>query len=194
MNDFICLFLIFLVKKQSVPVVPWNAEQNSILLYQPFILLLHKLGFHLPADAGKLFVRIPEFWTADILFNVAEKLGPIDKCNLLLFFSFFFAFLSLSALYLTSVRWANFNFSNTFCLACLKFDVNELNVLPPRITMYGPINQGKNIDMSQEQIDATNRDLNFTFPTNALNTSSIIRYDNWYDLWKPVCHNEQLIF
>lgn len=104
MNDFICLFLIFLVKKQSVPVVPWNAEQNSILLYQPFILLLHKLGFHLPADAGKLFVRIPEFWTADILFNVAEKLGPIDKCNLLLFFSFFFAFLSLSALYLTSVR------------------------------------------------------------------------------------------
>lgn len=70
------------MKKQSVPVVPWNAEQTSILLYQPFILLLHKLGFHLPADAGKLFVRIPEFWTADILFNVAEKLGPIDKCKL----------------------------------------------------------------------------------------------------------------
>lgn len=69
------------MKKKSVPLVPWNAEQTNILLYQPFTLLLHKLGFHLPADADKLFVRIPEFWTADILYNVAKKLGPIDKCN-----------------------------------------------------------------------------------------------------------------
>lgn len=69
------------VKKQSVPVVPWNTEQTSILSYEPFILLLHQLGFHLPVDAGKLFVRIPEFWTADILFSVAKKLGPIDMSN-----------------------------------------------------------------------------------------------------------------
>lgn len=72
--------IYFTVKKQSVPVVPWSTEQTNVLLCQPFILLLHKLGFHLPADAGKLFVRIPEFWTADIMFSVAEKLGPIDKC------------------------------------------------------------------------------------------------------------------
>lgn len=45
-------------------------------------MLLHKLGFHLPTDAAKLFVRIPEFWTASILYNVAAKLGPIDKSNL----------------------------------------------------------------------------------------------------------------
>lgn len=74
-------FSLYLVKKQSVPLVPYNCEQNKILEYQPFVLLLHKLGFHLPADANKLFVRIPEFWTADILYTVAEKLGPIPKCK-----------------------------------------------------------------------------------------------------------------
>lgn len=70
---------MFVVKKQSVPVIPYNAEQTTILSYEPFILLLHQLGFHLPVDAGKLFVRVPEFWTADILYSVANKLGPIDK-------------------------------------------------------------------------------------------------------------------
>lgn len=72
---------VFIVKHQSVPVVPWTAEQNFILSYQPFMLLLHKLGFYLPADSGKIYVRIPEFWSADILYAVAEKLGPIDQCN-----------------------------------------------------------------------------------------------------------------
>lgn len=64
---------------KSIPLVPYNAEQNKILVYQPFVLLLHKLGFHLPADANKLFVRIPEFWTPEILLTVAEKLGPISR-------------------------------------------------------------------------------------------------------------------
>ncbi|XP_055590048.1 protein timeless isoform X4 [Uranotaenia lowii] len=68
-----------ILKKKSIPVIPWNQEQFSILSYQPFILLLHKLGFHLPADAKKMFVRIPEFWTADILYNIAQKLGPLEK-------------------------------------------------------------------------------------------------------------------
>ncbi|EDO63569.1 AGAP008288-PA [Anopheles gambiae str. PEST] len=68
-----------ILKKKSIPVVPWNQDQFAILSYQPFILLLHKLGFHLPADAKKMFVRIPEFWTADILYNIALKLGPLDK-------------------------------------------------------------------------------------------------------------------
>lgn len=67
------------MNKQSVPLVPFNDEQNKILVYQPFVLLLHKLGFHLPADANKLFVRIPEFWTANTLYTIAEKLGPIAK-------------------------------------------------------------------------------------------------------------------
>lgn len=72
---------IFTEKRQSIPLVPFNAVQNKILVYQPFVLLLHKLGFHLPADANKLYVRIPEFWTAEMLFSVAEKLGPIQECK-----------------------------------------------------------------------------------------------------------------
>lgn len=66
------------VLKQSIPVVPWNEEQWNVMNIPPFILLLHKLGFHLPADTGKLFVRIPNFWTADYMFTIAQKLGPID--------------------------------------------------------------------------------------------------------------------
>ncbi|XP_069692424.1 protein timeless isoform X2 [Periplaneta americana] len=72
----------YTLMKQSIPVVPWNLEQKNILSYEPFILLLHKLGFHLPADSGKIFVRIPNFWTADVLFNIAQKLGPIDTSSL----------------------------------------------------------------------------------------------------------------
>nr|UQF78881.1 timeless [Gampsocleis gratiosa] len=68
--------------KQSIPVVPWSTDQKNILLYQPFILLLHKLGFHLPVDSGKLFVRIPNFWTPDVMFSIAQQLGPIDKSSL----------------------------------------------------------------------------------------------------------------
>jgi timeless protein len=67
--------------KQSIPVIPWNLEQKNILLYQPFLMLLHKLGFHLPADSGKIFARIPNFWTADVLFSISQKLGPIDLCK-----------------------------------------------------------------------------------------------------------------
>lgn len=68
-----------ILKKKSIPVVPWNLEQFTILSYQPFVLLLHKLGFHLPTDAKKMFVRIPEFWTTDILYDIALKLGPLDR-------------------------------------------------------------------------------------------------------------------
>ncbi|EDS28654.1 timeless protein [Culex quinquefasciatus] len=68
-----------ILQKKSIPIVPWNLEQFNVLSYQPFVLLLHKLGFHLPADARKMFVRIPAFWTADILYNIALKLGPLEK-------------------------------------------------------------------------------------------------------------------
>ena len=47
-----------------------------------FILLLHKLGFHLPADVGKVFPRIPHFWSADHIYSIALKIGPIDKENM----------------------------------------------------------------------------------------------------------------
>lgn len=52
------------------------------MLYQPFVLLLHKLGFQLPADAGSVFARIPDFWTPEMMFNLAKKLGSLEKCEL----------------------------------------------------------------------------------------------------------------
>lgn len=68
--------------RQSVPLVPWNLEQSTLLAYPPFVLLLHKLGFHLPGDVGKVFPRIPHFWTPDVLYATALKLGPIELSEL----------------------------------------------------------------------------------------------------------------
>jgi len=64
--------------EQSIPLVPWNRDQEQGLQTEAFILLLHKLGFHLPADLGKLFPRIPFFWSSDHMFSLAAKLGPIQ--------------------------------------------------------------------------------------------------------------------
>ena len=44
--------------------------------------MLHKLGFHLPADLGKVYPRIPHFWSADHIFTVASKVGPINREHL----------------------------------------------------------------------------------------------------------------
>ena len=68
--------------KQSIPLVPWNRNHYLGLQTEAFILLLHKLGFHLPADVGKVFPRIPHFWSADHIFTVAMKIGPIDTDKL----------------------------------------------------------------------------------------------------------------
>lgn len=69
-------------KQKSIPVVQWNNEQSTTMLYQPFVLLLHKLGIQLPADAGSIFARIPDYWTPETMYGLAKKLGPLDKLNL----------------------------------------------------------------------------------------------------------------
>lgn len=75
------------VMRQSVPLVPWNLEQSTLIAYPPFVLLLHKLGFHLPGDVGKVFPRIPHFWTPDVLYATALKLGPIEQSEWILIFT-----------------------------------------------------------------------------------------------------------
>ncbi|KAH8412080.1 hypothetical protein KR222_008714 [Zaprionus bogoriensis] len=72
-----CIF-----KHKSIPVVQWNNEQSTTMLYQPFVLLLHKLGIQLPADAGSIFARIPDYWTPETMYGLAKKLGPLDKLTL----------------------------------------------------------------------------------------------------------------
>lgn len=66
------------VVEEGVPLVAWNCDQARVMQYQPFILLLHKLGLHLPADAGKAFARIPHFWPPEKLYSTAKKLGPLN--------------------------------------------------------------------------------------------------------------------
>jgi len=68
--------------KQSIPLVPWSRAQDQGLQTEAFILLLHKLGFLLPADVGKIFPRIPHFWSADHMYGLASKLGPIQNDQL----------------------------------------------------------------------------------------------------------------
>ncbi|XP_050510976.1 protein timeless isoform X1 [Diabrotica virgifera virgifera] len=72
----------FALSNLPIPLIPWTVDQANILKHQPFILLLHKLGFYLPADTGKIFVRIPNFWTPDYVFRIAQLLGPINKDKL----------------------------------------------------------------------------------------------------------------
>ncbi|ALC38836.1 tim [Drosophila busckii] len=67
---------------KSIPVVQWNNEQSTTMLYQPFVLLLHKLGIQLPADAGSIFARIPETWSPETMYGMAKKLGSLDKLTL----------------------------------------------------------------------------------------------------------------
>ncbi|XP_049865864.1 protein timeless [Pectinophora gossypiella] len=71
-----------LMYMQSVPLVPWNCEQAGICKDLKFLQLLHKLGFHMPVDTGRVFIRIPHFWTADLLYEVAGKVAKIDTTKL----------------------------------------------------------------------------------------------------------------
>ncbi|XP_034828725.1 protein timeless [Maniola hyperantus] len=71
-----------LLLSHSVPLVPWNDQQASICKDLKFLQLLHKLGFHMPVDTGKVFIRIPHFWTPDFLYEVAGKISPIDISKL----------------------------------------------------------------------------------------------------------------
>ncbi|EFA04644.2 timeless [Tribolium castaneum] len=72
----------FALLNLPIPVVPWTVDQTAILKYQSFVLLLHKLGFYLPIDTGKIFVTIPNFWNAEHVFSMAQQLGPIDPAKL----------------------------------------------------------------------------------------------------------------
>ncbi|XP_022222457.2 protein timeless isoform X2 [Drosophila obscura] len=69
----------YIIKQKSIPVVQWNNEQSATLLYQPFVLLLHKLGIQLPVDAGSIFARIPDYWSPEKMYGLAMKLGTVDK-------------------------------------------------------------------------------------------------------------------
>ncbi|XP_063358533.1 protein timeless-like isoform X2 [Cydia amplana] len=71
-----------LLLNQSVPLVPWNCEQAAMCKDLKFLQLLHKLGFQMPVDTGKVFIRIPHVWSADVLYEVAGRVAVIDTTKL----------------------------------------------------------------------------------------------------------------
>ena len=77
MFPFICFLNLDI--NQSIPIVAWTQGQESGLQTETFMMLLHKLGFHLAADVGKLFPRIPYYWTADHIYHMVQKLGPVKQ-------------------------------------------------------------------------------------------------------------------
>ena len=84
LREINALSIFFFVSdiNQSIPMVAWNKNQESGLQTETFMLLLHKLGFHLATDVGKCFPRIPHFWSADHIYNLALKIGPVKKEDL----------------------------------------------------------------------------------------------------------------
>ncbi|CAK1549861.1 unnamed protein product [Leptosia nina] len=71
-----------LLFNHSVALVPWNCDQAAICKDLKFLQLLHKLGFYMPVDTGKVFIRIPYFWTPEFLYEVASKISSIDTAKL----------------------------------------------------------------------------------------------------------------
>nr|AGV28716.1 timeless [Eurydice pulchra] len=76
------LFFHFAISNQPIPIIPWTTDQENAISYPLFRQLLEVLGFYLQPDSGKLYPRIPNFWSPDMLYEVAQKLGTIEQGTL----------------------------------------------------------------------------------------------------------------
>ena len=101
-----------------VPLVCWTSEQEQMVKYQPFTLLLRKLGFYLPVDTCKAYIEIPNYWSPSWIFKIYQQLGPVNPGE-----SFAEATVLLT---ITSVvKFLRCTFRFLFVLVdYLKFDVN----------------------------------------------------------------------
>lgn len=64
---------------KSVPVVAYTEEEESLQGEEIFLASLQQLGIQV--DSSNMYPTIPSFWTADMCFETAEKLGPMDPAN-----------------------------------------------------------------------------------------------------------------
>nr|BAB91179.2 timeless protein [Chymomyza costata] len=113
-----------ILMQKSIPIVQWNNDQSAIMLYQPFVLLLHKLGIQLPADAGTIFARIPDYWTPETMYGVAKKLGTLDKLTLK------FDPIELEVASSTTPRHCMKSLNSLSSVSSLDVDMPELEELP----------------------------------------------------------------
>ncbi|XP_055930406.1 protein timeless-like isoform X2 [Argiope bruennichi] len=70
----------------SVPLVPYTEEQRAMFRDPTFLQLLQNLGLYLDSGVCQMYPRIPVSWTADMLFNIATRLGPVKKDKLKFFY------------------------------------------------------------------------------------------------------------
>ena len=64
---------------QAIPLVPWNREQNLALQSETFILLLARVGLHLPTEPGRIYPRIPQAWSPAQIYTAAADIGHIQQ-------------------------------------------------------------------------------------------------------------------
>lgn len=67
---------------KSVPIIPYTEKAEAAQGNPHFKALLHNLGLHNPQDTGRLNPSVPSFWTSDMCYKAAVRLGDIDESNL----------------------------------------------------------------------------------------------------------------
>ncbi|XP_074598151.1 protein timeless-like [Brevipalpus obovatus] len=66
----------------SAPLIPFTEKQELAMNSKPMLELFRRLGFQLPNELGKLYLRVPTFFSPDIVFQVANKLSQVPPENL----------------------------------------------------------------------------------------------------------------
>ncbi|XP_063966901.1 protein timeless-like [Lytechinus pictus] len=67
---------------KSVPIIPFTESSEEAHRDTHFKTLLHRLGLHTAQDTCRLHPSIPAFWTSDMCYKTAIKLGDIQEANL----------------------------------------------------------------------------------------------------------------
>jgi hypothetical protein len=68
------------INNVNCPIIPKAEGEVSILRYEPFLILLKKVGL-IPVESNKSFSYpcIPTEWSVDSIYNTALFFGPINK-------------------------------------------------------------------------------------------------------------------
>ncbi|XP_033097224.1 protein timeless-like [Anneissia japonica] len=82
-KDSVCqaTTLFSVLENKSVPFICYSEELEEAVKTPAFVNLGQKLGVHV-TDSSRYFTLIPNFWTAQMCFDTAKKLGDLDYSKL----------------------------------------------------------------------------------------------------------------
>lgn len=66
----------------STPIVPFNEKQELTMNSKLMTELLQRIGFLPPNGPGKIYFRIPDFFTPEIVYKLAAKLSKVNSGRL----------------------------------------------------------------------------------------------------------------